>query len=108
MNESLKTETLINCRYVKAGVKPTSSIASQNRYVDSIVYIAAEEGLHGHCEYLSDEWTTIWVYKHEFLKNVIKQMPNKPKTDYDHWVLGKAFGYSDEAIGDFIDKGYHM
>ena len=33
---------------------------------------------------------------------IIKALPHNPKTVYDHWVLGKAFGYSDESIGEFL------
>ena len=32
----------------------------------------------------------------------IKSSPDQPNTPYDHWILGKMFGYPDEEIRDFI------
>jgi len=44
----------------------------------------------------------VWIYKHEYLLKVIKSLPEQPKTTFDHWILGKAFGYSDDSIGEFL------
>lgn len=45
---------------------------------------------------------TIWIYKEKYMLEIIKNLPEQPKTVFDHWILGKAFGYSDESIKKFI------
>ncbi|MEJ8552752.1 hypothetical protein [Tepidibacter sp. Z1-5] len=55
-------------------------------------------------ENLYEGWKVIWIYKDEYLLEVIKNMPEKPKTIYDHSVLGKVFGYFDKAIKEFIES----
>lgn len=49
-----------------------------------------------------EEYYTFWVYKEEYMLDVIKNLPSEPNSLYDHWVLGKAFGYSDESIKEFL------
>ena len=34
---------------------------------------------------------------------IIKSLPENPTTNYEHWILGKAFGYSDGAIKEFLE-----
>lgn len=53
-------------------------------------------------QYLSEEWSSIWIYQKDYMLDVINSLPEKPKTVYEHWILGKVFGYSDEAIEQFI------
>lgn len=43
----------------------------------------------------------LWIYKDKFMIKVIKSLPDEPNSMYDHWVLGKAFGYSEESIREF-------
>lgn len=53
-------------------------------------------------EILSKGWVTFWGYKYPHILEVIKNMPQAPKTVYDHWVLGKLFGYDEVAIQEFV------
>ena len=56
-----------------------------------------------HIEVLTvDEWNAIYFYKDEIYKDIIKDMPDKPETAYEHYVLGKMFGYGEREIIDFI------
>lgn len=101
MNDYLKAKIHTYCYLVKRG-KPAAMIAVQNRYLDDIKSVLTEEELNGYIEELSEGWSTVWIYKDDYLLEVIKKMPEKPKTVYDHWVLGKIFGYSDEAIKNYL------
>ncbi|PYG88466.1 hypothetical protein LY28_01315 [Ruminiclostridium sufflavum DSM 19573] len=51
---------------------------------------------------LSEEWSSIWIYDKDFMLEIINCLPEKPNTIFEHWVLGKVFGFSDEAIEKFI------
>jgi len=101
MNEYLKATVELHCYLVNCG-KPCSSIAIQHRYDDEVSKITKINGCKIYFELLAPDWTTIWIYKKDFMIEVIKALPDKPQTIFDHWVLGKAFGYSDEAIEGFL------
>ena len=74
----------------------------QSRYEKEVKSIINGYGLNCYVEKLAEDWLTIWIYKLPFILEVIKSTPQAPKTTFDHWVLGKLFGYSEEAIQEFI------
>ena len=101
MNEILKEKINNYCYQIKTG-KPVSSIAIQNKYVEEAKQTIEDNGLRYFIEFLSDGWFTLWIYKKDIMLEIIKALPNKPISVFDHWALGKAFGYSDEAIEEFV------
>lgn len=101
MKEFILNRIDFNCDMVKKG-KPCSCEAVHDRYVNKSIEIINRFNLKAYVEELSDGWRTIWIYKDDYMLEVIKQLPEQPKTIYDHWILGKAFGYSDEAIKNYI------
>jgi spore cortex formation protein SpoVR/YcgB (stage V sporulation) len=101
-NDWLKSQVEAYCYMVSRG-KPAAVLAIQNRYsveINSIV--KSFQGLKTYEQFLSEGWISLWIYKKDFMLEIIKSLPEEPKTIYDHWVLGKVFGYSDEAIEEFI------
>jgi len=91
------------CLMVQRG-KPCACMAIQDRYIKETTGIADKHGLRTHIEDLAEGWKTLWVYKDEYMLDIIKLLPNEPVTKFEHWVLGKAFGYSDEAIKTFLEE----
>lgn len=90
------------CYMVERG-KPCSCEAIQDRYTGEIIKrVEKSFGLKTYVEDLTPEWKTIWIYKDDYMLEIIKSLPKEPKTVFDHWILGKAFGYSDEAIKNFL------
>ncbi|WP_024833810.1 hypothetical protein [Ruminiclostridium josui] len=91
-----------NCYMVLRG-KPAAVLPVKKEFVkeakDRIINFHKLKMIEQH---LSKEWSSLWIYKKDFMFEVINCLPEKPKTVYDHWVLGKVFGYSDEAIEEFI------
>jgi len=105
MNEFTKGQIDKYCESVIAGCKPVAMFPIQDRYIEESIKIINENyngSLLSHTEFLYKDWTTVWIYKKPFMIEIIKSLSEKPKTIFDHWVLGKAFGYSDEAIEEFI------
>lgn len=90
---------------VQAGAKPIAIQGLQTRYVDEAMEMVKKKQLNIYVEDVEGypEWKTIFIYKYIYLIDIIKNLPHKPKTPYDHWVLGKAFGYSDDAIREFVE-----
>ncbi|GMA52052.1 hypothetical protein GCM10025857_34090 [Alicyclobacillus contaminans] len=89
------------CYMVQRG-KPAASMALQERYIEEASDFVDGYKLNAHVETLSEGWVTFWVYKYEHILEVIKSMPQAPKTAFDHWVLGKLFGYEEAAIAEFL------
>ena len=103
MNNILKEKIHSYCYQIKTG-KPVANVALQNRYIKEAKQIISKNGLKYFTEFLSDGWSTLWIFKKDFMLEIIKALPDKPSSIFDHWVLGKAFGYSDEAIEQFLTK----
>lgn len=93
--------------YLVARGKPAAYIAVKQQHVEEAAQLIASEGLRSYIEPLNDEWVTLWIYRYPHILEVIKASPNEPQSVYDDWILGKLFGYSEEAIGEFAGKDYH-
>lgn len=93
------------CYQVKCGSKPIAFMNLKTSYVDLVTrYIKDNYRLNVYIQKIKDypEWITLLVYKHDYLIDIIKNLPEQPQTPYEHWILGKACGYSDDAIGESI------
>ncbi len=102
MNEFTQGQIDIYCQSVFAGCKPCALLPLQDRYVEEARQIINDNSLFFYSEFLYEGWQTVWIYKESFMLEIIKALPDDPQTAFDHWVLGKAFGYSDEAIEEFL------
>lgn len=103
MSEYVRGQLLTYCDLVKKG-KPASNFPLQTRHEKQLRLIVEEEGVNIHIEHLSEGWFTVWIYKYPHILDVIKEIPSNPKSTYDHWILGKLFGYEENSIYDFINK----
>jgi hypothetical protein len=84
--------------------KPCACESIQERYFEKMgIRIKNVFGLKTYGEDLALGWKTIWIYKDDYMLEIIKLLPEQPKTIFEHWILGKAFGYSDEAIKEFLN-----
>ncbi len=101
INDFLKGQISENCYMVERG-KPSSVVAVKNINCTDAIKLVNEHGLKHELKNLDDNWNSLWIYKHEYMSEVINSLPAKPETLFDHWLLGKAFGYSEEAISDYL------
>jgi hypothetical protein len=90
------------CYLVSRGVRPAAMQAVQDRYVAQVRAVAARQGLLMLTEDLAEGWTTVWVFREAHVGFVIQQTAKQPATAFEHWVLGKLFGYSEDAIADYL------
>lgn len=103
MNQFIKLKIDLYCDLVQKG-KLCACEAIQERYFEEVIIrIGNVFGLKTYVEDLAPEWKTIWIYKDDYMLEIIKLLPEEPKTRFEHWILGKAFGYSDEAIKNFLE-----
>jgi len=102
MDEFIGFRLDLYCDMVLKG-KPSALIALQTRYIaEADIRIKESYALKTFEQPLSEGWTSLWIYKKDYMLEVIKNLPESPKTVFEHWVLGKAFGYSDESIAEFV------
>lgn len=101
--EYLQGEIDTCCYMVKTG-KPAAMIPVQKRFLDSAIERVASVhcGLEIRTEELADGWVTLWIYKYPHILEIIKSLPQAPQTPFDHWVLGKLFGYSEDSIAEYL------
>jgi hypothetical protein len=94
------------CEMVEKGCKPLAFFNLKNRYVKAVKDYIQKCELYCYIKNSKEypEWTTIYIYKYKWFINIIKNLPDEPQTIFDHWIIGKACGYSNEAINEFINK----
>lgn len=103
--DAIKEQLRLYCDLVKKG-KPAASIAIQERYELESLKLIDSFNLCSYVELLSDGWKTVWVYRYPHILEAIKKSPQVPKTSFDHWLLGKLYGYEEASIHEFLTKPF--
>lgn len=114
LSDNLKAKIEIYCYFINKG-KPTAMEPIKDKDIKETIDIVKKNGLdYFKKNLLRKDWEAfgydntdksyvqVWIYKKPIMLDVIKKMPKRPKTIYDHWILGKIFGFSDEKIEEFI------
>ena len=102
MNERILGEIDAYAYMVQQG-KPAAAIPVKIDYLTEVVeYISKIHGSSTYHEELSEGWVTLWIYKYPHILEVIKSFKHSPQSTFDHWVLGKLFGYDEAAIAAFL------
>lgn len=102
MSSSL-IQLICYCECVKNGNKPIAVTMVQNRYMEDAINILIDNDLYFTLR-KHENWTEVYLYKYGYMNEIVENLPDNPKTPYEHWLLGKAFGYSEEEIKNFILK----
>lgn len=110
MSNEIKMQIAMYCEAIKTGTKPVAMLSIQSRYVEEVKGYIEREGMKNHIRSsVGDEnWKVVFIYKYDYLLDVIKAAPEYPSSIFEHWLLGKLFGYSDEAIKNFLATPYDM
>lgn len=87
---------------ISRDVRPAAMEAVQDRYLDEARAIAKNHGLRLLAYDLSVGWKEVWIYKHPHVGLVIDRTSRQPANGFEHWVLGKLFGYSEQSIADYL------
>jgi hypothetical protein len=92
------------CYMVQRG-KPAAVVSLQNRHVDeAIEVIHTSHQLKTLVEISCEGWVELWIFRYDHVLDVIQSLPQVPSNNYEHWLLGKLFGYGEEAIAEFINS----
>lgn len=93
-----------NASLIRTGVRPVACVMICNECLDYYLKAIENENIQYILDPRGETHTSIYMYKHPCIENIINFMLNKP---YDrkalmHWINGKMFGYSDEEIAKYI------
>ena len=103
MNEFTKGQLIELCQSVFRGCKPLSVMPINKECETEAVKLIDSENVKSLIREMNDEnWIEIWIFKRDEMRFIIDYLPDEPTTEYEHFVLGCAFGYSIDAICDFI------
>lgn len=101
---SVRVEICRSLAYeVNRRVKPCSLQTIKRQEICKVEEIIKKEGLCLYTQSLTDEWVAVYIYKHPHILNVIQGSPDAPNSIYDHWILGKLFGYDEQSIHEFLE-----
>lgn len=102
INDYLKSEITLYCQLVARGAKTISVSSVQDRYVEQAKDIALEQNVCCTFKRLAEGWAEMLVFKNTDVLPLLREMPDPPHTKQDHALLGFLFGYSPDAILEFI------
>ena len=103
MNDFTKGQLTELCQMVYCGAKPCAMMPIMDKDFKMAKITCMMENCKFKAVNLSDGWKTLWVYIRDELPKVIDFLPTKPKTEADHYLLGALFGYSNDAICNFLN-----
>jgi hypothetical protein len=91
---------------VNLGTKPIAEIPVNNMYATQLLEEVKASGLLFHTSPRGTTHTAIYLCIFPHLLAVVKHMIGEESNEnvFNAWAWGKAFGYSENAIADYIGK----
>lgn len=102
MNDFTSGQLTELCQMVYTGTKPCAMIPVMIKNLQAAKIICGMRDCKFKSVELSEGWVTFWVYIRDEISDIIDLLPENPKTKADHYLLGALFGYSNEAICNYI------
>ena len=105
MNEFNKGQLTELSQSVFRGCKPLAVMPIKKAYESEAIKLIDSEKCKSAIREMNDEnWVEIWIFKRDEMRFIIDYLPEEPTTEFEHFILGCAFGYSIDAICDFIGR----
>jgi len=100
---------LTYCECVRTETKLLAEALVNRRDIDWVEKLIADEGClciidRAH----SEDYVEVHLFKHLWIKQILEERKREdaPKIALNNWITGKLFGYSDNAIAEFLrEKG---
>ncbi|MFC2169909.1 hypothetical protein ACFLRM_05025 [Acidobacteriota bacterium] len=91
---------------INAGVRPIALAMVMNEHLERLLKFARDEKLFYILDPRGETHTSIYMFKHEYLKHVVNASLKRPHDEKTvvHWYAGKMFGYSDVEIKSHVEK----
>lgn len=105
--DKVAAEVNRDCYLVSRGAKPCSVIGIELFHTKGAAKVISAWGLFSHLDDTHEVCPQLHIFKHEAYRPVIEELTkeNLPLSEASrHWINGKLFGYSDEAIAEFLAR----
>ena len=104
VGDFLLGEISASCYLIERGGRSVSNHTVQSRHLEAIqAYITHNHRLNTYARTYYPGWVSLHIFKRAFLLAVIKEAETLPPSIFREWVWGKLFGYSDEAIEEYVE-----
>jgi hypothetical protein len=103
MNKFTEAQVIEHSQLVMRGAKPCSVLPVKYLNADYALELSKQQNCKAFIKETDDEnWCEIWMYKRDEMRGIIENLPEKPETKIEHFILGCAFGYSIDSILDYV------
>jgi hypothetical protein len=91
---------------VNAGAKLAAQIGCSKEHIKEIIDAATRDGCGTIVEYREHGRSAVWIFRAPFVREIIAELGKNatPPSAAGVWAMGKLFGYSDSAIGDYLQE----
>lgn len=100
---------LTYCECVKTETKLLAEALVNRRDIDWVERVIANEGCRSIVDRAhSEDYAKVYLFKHSWVRQILEERKRKdaPKSALNNWITGKLFGYSGNAIAEFLrEKG---
>jgi len=96
---------LTYCECVRTETKLLAEALVNRRDIDWVKRLIANEGCLFIVDYAhSKDYVEVHLFKHSWVRQILEERKRKdaPRGALDNWITGKLFGYSDNAIAEFL------
>jgi hypothetical protein len=99
----LDGQLVVYCEQINRGARLAAEINCEKSHLGRLTALIEQEG----CRYLVDEFAegraSLWIYKHELVRNVIEHLQVAPQNEAGIRSMGQLLGYADSEITRFIE-----
>ena len=91
---------------VLAGAKLAAQIGCSKEHVQEVINAAGRDGCRCIVEDREYGRVAVWIFRSPFVRALIEEFSRNatPPTAAGVWAMGKLFGYSDDAVGDYLQQ----
>ena len=104
MEKCLMTEITVYCQLVSLGAKPMGLMAFDSFECEAAISIVNKYKLKHYIKSSDSGWCTFYIYKHENLYHVIKELPVLNHSLKDLVLLGLLQGYDIKSVCDSVEE----
>jgi len=98
-------QTAAYLEQITAGAKLAAQVGCSHECLEEVLGAAAAEGCSVFVEDRTEGHVAVWMFKHEFARQLIDAFPkDTPPDALRVWSIGKLFGYSDIEIGSYLKE----
>jgi len=97
-------QAIAYCEQVRSGSRVAGQLSCEAGYAERLSSLIASENCQAIVEKHADGRTTVWIYREDYVKDIIEWLQSIPQSKAGAWGMGKLLGYSDSEIANYIQN----